>query len=59
MTTNLFLEAFGTLDPSTATVVDEAEKDLYGVFRERADLLGWSTPSESRYRCYGICMKPN
>lgn len=45
MTTNLFLEAFGWLAPAPPhrAVIVAAEEDLYSVFRERAELMGWST----------------
>ena len=42
MATNLFLEAFGHLSPHQAVIVVE-EEDLYSVFRERSELMGWST----------------
>ena len=42
MTPHLFLEAFGSLNPCTASIRVE-EEDLYSVFRERSALMGWST----------------
>ena len=41
----LFLEAFGTLSEDTdLPIIDAQEEDLYSVFRERAELMGWLSP---------------
>jgi hypothetical protein len=37
----VFLEAFGKLEPPA--IIDEAEEDLYSVFRSRTELMKWST----------------
>ncbi len=42
MPTDLLLEAFGQLDPHQVAIV-AAEEDLYSVFRERSELMGWSS----------------
>ena len=42
----LFLEAFGQM--SGPAIIDSLEEDLHSVFRERAELMGWSTTSNDR-----------
>ena len=39
MNSTLFVEAFG--HPLHEGLIDEEEEDLYSVFRERAELMGW------------------
>ena len=48
----LILEAFGTLSEGTGLpVIDTEEEDLYSVFRERAELMGWlNAPTGSGLR---------
>ena len=42
----LFIEAFGTLSEDTELpVVDRQEMDLYGMFNQRAESMGWSSTS--------------
>lgn len=42
----LFIEAFGTLSKDAVLpVVDRQEMDLYGMFNQRAESMGWSSTS--------------
>ncbi len=48
----LFLEAFGQL--SGLPTIDSCEEDLYSVFSERAELMGWASTSNSHSRLWAM-----
>ncbi len=52
MATNLFLEVFGHLFPHQVVIAVE-EEDLYSVFRERSELMGWSTTDTPHRPSFG------
>ena len=47
VSSTLFVEAYGSM--TNEGTIDAVEEDLYSVFRERAELMGWLTHSNSRY----------
>ena len=54
--TTLFVEAFGQLsrDANLRGMILEEEEDLYSVFRERAELMGWLTTPEGHPRLWAM-----
>ena len=52
----LFVEAFGQLlrNPNQKGMILEEEEDLYSVFRERGELMRWSTTSSDNSLLWGI-----